>query len=143
MPIKIGDKFKRVDDSDLPAEITIVGSRDGNYIAQAVEGFSSPIEITPIQLHESYGADGEQVKQVSEEDAWKGVTPQIIADSANRGSDAAAAAASAESPEDAFRRIDRERGVAERRAVEDGEQAPESGLAAEAVTAARAKQSRA
>jgi hypothetical protein len=92
-----------------PASLKVVGQKSGRWVCQEIETFSSPFELTPIELHRDYGGDGESVVEVSEADMW-----QLIGRRKLRESNIAAALQTRqrerdeESPEAFFRRQDRE-----------------------------------
>jgi hypothetical protein len=82
--MNIGDTLKRIDKtSDLPATATIVGTKDGCYVLQAVEGFSSPFDLSANELRLIYGGDGQDVPAIDEAASWRRFGAQQLADANN------------------------------------------------------------
>jgi hypothetical protein len=100
---EIGTRLERIDAaSDLPASVTVVGVRDGLFVVQAVETFSSPFELTPNELRVIYGGDGESAPEVDEPQAWRDFGSQGLAEAAHNARRRYVAEHNAPTPEEQF-----------------------------------------
>jgi hypothetical protein len=80
---QIGAVLKRKS-GDGPAQIKIVGQRDGCWIAEPVE-FGPPIQLTANELRIQYGSDGASPSDVDEQAAWRKVGGKNLDASMNAG----------------------------------------------------------
>jgi hypothetical protein len=107
---EVGSVYKRIKaDGDGPPSLKVVGQKGGRWVCQEVETFSAPFELSPIELHQNYGGDGESVQEVNEIDAWKQITPHELREGNIRQiHDQQQKERDAISPEAYFRQLDRE-----------------------------------
>jgi hypothetical protein len=68
--VVIGSEYQR-QAGNGPASLKIVGQHGGRWVCQEIATFSSPFELTPIELHRDYGGDGEQITEINESAAWQ------------------------------------------------------------------------
>lgn len=99
---EVNDTLKRKA-GDGPKRIKIVGQRDGEWVANSLDGFSTPFQISANELRTQYGGDGNPPFSIDEAHYWSQVKPDELAARNRAAQQTAASAPTPQTPEQRFR----------------------------------------